>query len=295
MMAVSKDQITIVVPTLNEEKAIGVVLEELKQHGYDNILVVDGYSTDNTVEVANHNGVRVVFQHGRGKTGALRTAVEHVDTPYLVVMDGDATYDPSGIERLLAHADRYDQVIGYRAEGRKNIPRFHRLGNWLITKAFNLLMGTGLSDVCSGIWLLRTEKARQLELNSSGFAVEVEVTAQVRDSVTEVPIDYRSRLGKKKLGTWREGLRILTSLVRLARVYNPVLLFSAIASLSIIPACIILGWVGLEVLLWHRWRETWLMLGTMLLLFASQALAVSTMSILLKRMERRIMQSLRKE
>ena len=293
-MTVSRDQVTVVIPVLNEERAIGVVLRELKEHGYGNVLVVDGYSTDKTVEVANDNGVRVVYQHGRGKTGALRTAVERVDTPYLVVIDGDATYDPGGIERLLAHADRYDQVIGYRAEGRKNIPWLHRLGNWLITKAFNLLMGTGLSDVCSGIWLLRTEKARQLELNSSGFGLEVEVAAQVRDSVTEVPIGYRSRVGKRKLGTWREGLRILTSLVRLARAYNPVLLFSAVASLSIIPACIILGWVGLEVLLWHRWRETWLMLGTMLLLFATQAVAVSTISILLRRMERRIMESLRK-
>jgi dolichol-phosphate mannosyltransferase len=294
-VTVSKDQVTIVIPTLNEERAIGVVLDELKQHGYKNVLVVDGYSKDNTVKIANLNGARVLYQHSRGKTGALRTAVEHVDTPYLVVMDGDATYDPSGIERLLAHADHYDEVIGYRAEGRDHIPWLHRLGNWVITKAFNLLMGTDLSDVCSGMWLLRTERARQLELNSSGFGLEVEVAAQVRDSATEVPVGYRPRVGKKKLGTWREGLRILASLVRLARAYNPVLLFSAIASLSIIPACIILGWVALEVLLWHRWRETWLMLGTMLLLFASQAVAVSTVSILLKRMESRIMQSLRKE
>jgi len=292
-VTLSKDQVTVVIPTLNEEEAIGLVLEELKQHGYDNIVVVDGYSTDKTVEVANHNGVRVVYQHGRGKTGALRTAVEHVYTPYLVVMDGDATYDPSGIERLLHHADRYDEIIGYRANGRGHIPRLHRLGNWVITRAFNLFMGNSLSDVCSGMWLLRTERARQLELNSSGFGLEVEVAAQVRDSVTEVPIGYRSRVGKKKLGTWREGLRILASVVRLARAYNPVLLFSAIASLSIIPACIILGWVGLEILLWHRWRETWLMLGTMLFLFASQALAVSTVSILLRRMERRILERLR--
>ena len=148
-MAVSKDQVTVVVPTLNEEEAIGAVLDELKQHGYDNVLVVDGYSTDNTVEVANHNGVRVVFQHGRGKTGALRTAVDYVDTPYLVMMDGDCSYDPRGIERLLAHGDRYDQVIGYRARGRNHVLRLHRLGNWVITRAFNLLMGTGLSYMCS--------------------------------------------------------------------------------------------------------------------------------------------------
>jgi len=294
-LTVARNQVTVVIPTLNEEKAIGVVLEELKRYGYDNILVVDGYSTDDTVEVVDHNGVRVVFQHGRGKTGAFRTAVEYVDTPYLVVMDGDATYDPRGIERLLAHADHYDHVIGRRAREKNQMSRLHRLGNWVITKAFNLLMGTGLSDVCSGMWLLKTESARQLDLNSSGFALEVEVATQmaIRGSLTEVPIGYRSRVGRRKLGTWREGLRILVSVVNLARIYNPALLFSAVASLSMIPACVILGWVALEVLFWGVWHSGYALTGMMLLSLASQALTVATISILLKRMEKRITQKMK--
>jgi len=293
-LTVSKDQFTVIIPTLNEEEAIGFVLEELKQYGYNNILVIDGYSTDKTVQIARNNGVRVEFQHGRGKTGVLKTAIEHVETPYILMMDGDATYDPACIERLLAYADRYDQVIGYRVEGRSNIPRLHRLGNWVITKVFNILMDTRLSDVCSGMWIIKMETARQLELDSSGFALEVEVISQTRENITEVPIKYRSRIGKKKLGTWRDGVKIVMSIVSLARINNPVFFFSALASLSIIPALIILGWVAIEVLLAGVWHDILALLGLVLLLFASQAFTVSTMSILLKKMERRFLRSLTK-
>ncbi|MEM3055427.1 MAG: glycosyltransferase family 2 protein, partial [Candidatus Bathyarchaeia archaeon] len=153
-MAVEKDEVTIVLPTLNEEKAVRKVINELKKAGYNNILIVDGYSTDKTARIAESNGARVVLQHSRGKSGALETAVENVDTPFMLVMDCDCTYDPKDIEKLLAHAKIYDQVIGARINGRENIPRFNRLGNWLITAAFNTIMGTKLSDVCSGMYLI---------------------------------------------------------------------------------------------------------------------------------------------
>ncbi|MCX8169448.1 MAG: glycosyltransferase, partial [Candidatus Methanomethylicia archaeon] len=88
---ISKDDVTIVIPTLNEEKAIGIVLDELLNLGYRNIIVVDGYSKDNTVKIAFEKGVKVIYQHGHGKTGAIQTALEHVNTSYMLVMDGDYT------------------------------------------------------------------------------------------------------------------------------------------------------------------------------------------------------------
>jgi len=99
-MPLSKGDVTVVIPTLNEEEAIGQVIEELKQMGYHNILVVDGYSTDGTAKVAESNGCCVVFQHSKGKCGAIETAIENVKTPYMLVMDGDCTYDPKDIEFL---------------------------------------------------------------------------------------------------------------------------------------------------------------------------------------------------
>lgn len=294
-MPVSKDHITVVIPTKNEGEAVGLVLEELKQHGYDNILVVDGYSVDNTVDVANCNGGQVIFQHGRGKTGALRTAVEHVDTPYMLVMDGDHSYSAEDIGRFLDHAENYDQIIGSRIEGRESIPRLHRFGNWVITKVFNLLMGTNLSDVCSGMYLLRTEKGRGLELNSAGFDVEAEIAAQMATGgkLTEVPISYRMRVGESKLSTWRTGLGLLCSVVGLATRFNPVLLFSSVAVAALIPAALAVGW-ALYLNFFHgRWEFNWLLFGSILFLLGAQGLTVATISILLKRMEHRIGQRMK--
>ena len=293
--AVGKDEVTVVIPTFNEEQAIGMVLDEVSAAGYENVLVVDGYSVDGTVKLAESRGIPVVQQNGPDKTGAIRTAVDLVKTPYMLVMDGDYTYCAKDIERFLNHGGRYAQIVGVRNRACMNW--VHRAGNWMITHTFNLLLGAGLSDVCSGMYLLRTDVARELELQSKGFRTEVEVVAQtvLEGSVTEVPVGYRPRVGKRKLSTWRSGFEIIAAILGLARRYNPVLLFSAIAALSIIPASFVLGWVGLKLLLFGVFHNWWAMLGLFLLLLAFQALAVSTVSILLKRSERRIMQALRKE
>lgn len=289
-LPVGKDDVTVVLPTLNEEEAIGQVIQELKQAGYRNILIVDGYSTDGTAKVAESNGCYVVFQHSSGKCGAVETAIENVKTPFMLVMDGDCTYDPKDIENFLAHAEKYDQVIGVRINGRRNIPHFNRLGNWLITKTFNVLMGTKLSDVCSGMYLINTEVARGLELNTRGFDVEVEIAAQTATSgrVTEVPIDYRERVGRQKL-SWKHGFQILRTVFGLARRYNPALLFSGLVALAAIPALFILGWVAFQVVFYGVWHSGYALTGLFLLVLASQGLTVATISLMLRRMEKRIM------
>jgi hypothetical protein len=155
----AKDQVTVVIPTLNEAGGISKVIEEVKAEGYGNVLVVEGYSEDGTVEKVHENGVKVVYQHGLGKAGAVRTAIERVKTPYMLFMDGDCTYDAKDIWRLLNHAAHYSHVIGVR--DKRHIPLLHRLGNWVISQTFSMLFGVRVSDVCSGMYLLDTEEARK--------------------------------------------------------------------------------------------------------------------------------------
>jgi len=119
------------VPVLNEEGAIGMVLDELFRNGYRHILVVDGYSKEKTVQIAESKGVNVAKQHGMGKTGAIKTAIDLVPTPYMLVMDGDYTYAAADIEKFLDHAHNYDQIVGVRS--RENINRLHRIGNAIIS------------------------------------------------------------------------------------------------------------------------------------------------------------------
>lgn len=295
-LPVSKDEVTVVIPVLNEEKSLGRVLDEVVQEGYRNILVVDGYSSDSTVDVAKARGVRVVRQHGVGKAGAIRTALEHVRTPYMLVMDGDYTYDPKDIKRMLLHASNYDEVIGVRNP--KNINWIHRIGNRVINAVFNLLLGSRLNDVCSGMYLVRTDALRGRELKSSGFSIEVEIAAHMCSTgrVTEVPISYRRRIGKRKLRTLRDGLSILRTIFWLARIYNPVFLFATLASALAIPGAVLILWQ--LYLRYIHGSEAWsigvVWLGLLLLIIGLQGFAIATIALLLKRMERRIIEQVKR-
>jgi dolichol-phosphate mannosyltransferase len=296
-IVISPDDITIVIPVLNEAEAIGKVLDELRQEGYSRILVVDGYSSDATAEIAKAKGVRVVYQHGLGKAGAIKTALEYVDTPYMLVMDGDHTYDPKDIRRMLLHAAKYDEIIGVRSSS-ENISRLHRIGNKIINFTFNLLLGANLSDVCSGMYLLRTEALKGFELRSRGFSVEVEIAAHMCSSgrVTEVPISYRRRMGRRKLKTLKDGFSIISTVFWLARAYNPVFLLATLASLMAVPGVVLTLW---QLYLRYVYgAEAWSMgvawLGLFFLVVGMQGFTVATMALLLKRMEKRIVQSLEK-
>jgi len=147
------------------------------------------------------------------------------------------------------------------------------------------------------MYLLKTDVARELEFKSKGFRTEVEVIAQtvLHGKVTEVPVGYRSRVGKRKLSTWRHGLEILSSVFGLARSYNTIFFFSLLAALATVPGALAVGWALYSKLFLNRWEFNWLLFGSILFLFGALGWAVATISILLKRMERRIMQSLKKE
>lgn len=293
---VSKDMVTVVIPTLNEEEGIGLVIDGLLAEGYRNILVVDGYSSDRTVEVAKSRGAEVVYQSGVGKAGAIATAIERVSTPFMLVMDGDCTYDPRDIERLLRFAMGSDEVIGYRTD-RGNIPLLHRIGNRIISLALSVMLGRRIRDPCSGMYLLRTDMARKLELTSSGFDVEVDLAGQVASlgKVSEVPISYRRRVGRNKLSACRDGFKILMAAVRVMWLYNPVFMLSALVALLTIPgAVILLEQLTLRYLYGaEAWSLGWSWLGLVLFVAGLQGLAVAVISLLLKRMERRIIQMLR--
>ncbi len=291
--------ITIVIPTLNEEKGIEDTIKELHSLGITNILVVDGYSKDNTVEVARRLNARVIYQHGKGKTGALKTAVEHVSTPYMLVMDGDFTYDAMCIDRFVEHMDNYDEIIGARIPVDKDsMTGLHKIGNRVITKIFNFLMNTNISDVCSGMYMLKTNTVKDIDFNTTGFDVEAEIAAQIATigNITEVPINYRPRVGRQKLSTWKHGYRIIKSIFHLARMYNPGALYSFFVGLLLIPAGIILGNSLLELVLTGKMAATshWFFVGVALLLVAIQGMSIGILSLVVKRSNLRMLRLMKR-
>jgi glycosyltransferase involved in cell wall biosynthesis len=289
--------ITVVIPTLNEEGGIIKVIEELHSLNINNILVIDGYSKDKTVETATKLGARAMYQQGKGKTGALRTATDVVETPYMLLMDGDFTYDASCISRLVQHMQSYDEIIGARIPTNKeSMTSLHKFGNKLITKVFNMLLSTNVTDVCSGMYLLRTELMRDIDLSTSGFDVEVEIAAQIASAgrITEVPINYRPRMGRQKLSTWKHGFKIVKSIVNLGRTYNPGVFYSIMGSMITIPASLMLGNSIIEWIKTGNITSPWFFVGISMILVAIQTMAVGVMSIMLRRSELRAARRLAK-
>jgi glycosyltransferase involved in cell wall biosynthesis len=292
----SKDEITVIIPTLDEAPAIDKVLEEIQQKGFTRIIVVDGHSTDGTPEIARSKGVEVVVQDGKGKADAIKSVLQLIDTKYVLVMDGDCTYDPNDVENMIKIAENNDEVIAARTGGKKNIPLLNRLGNRFITGFFNLLFGTGLKDVLSGMYLIKTDIGKDVWFEFKGFSLEAEMAAHVATTsrkITDVNGNYRSRLGKAKLRK-TQGLTILMDIIRLALRYNPTFVILAAGSFFILPAIILLSYVAIDFLFLGVKHFIWAIIGVTIGGVGMISLLLSIMALYIKRMEYRMIEKLNK-
>lgn len=215
-----KGTICIILPTLNEEPTIGKVIDEipraeLERAGYRvELLVVDGASTDRTVEIARSLGVKVLIEPRRGKGRAMRTGFDTVKADYVFMLDADYTYPATYIPEMLELLKKYPVVIGSRLKGKREVGSMSRLntfGNYCLTGLANVLYLTQISDVCTGYWGFRGEVIRNLRLTSDGFQFEAELLVQLRKKgykIGEVPVNYRCREGKAKLSGLKDGVAI---------------------------------------------------------------------------------------
>jgi dolichol-phosphate mannosyltransferase len=294
----------VVIPVLNEVKAIGFVLDEVLSIGIsrDNVVVVDGGSTDGTREAVFSRGVKLVDQFGKGKSGAIKTAATLAGGyDYVVVMDGDYTYPAKYIPILVEKACRegYDLVIGARRKlelGAQSV--LYRFGNKVLSTVFNILFGTKLSDVLSGMYVVRSDVLKEISFESRGFSIESEIVSHAVSQgyrVSEVPIEYRRRLdvSAKKLKIFH-GVHIFLEIVRMAWRYNPTFFIFILGSLMII--------VGLPLGLYVAYHYFFTgikyyvkgLVAIILTLAGFQSLLLAILSLYMKRSELRIMKELRR-
>ena len=210
----------LIIAAMNEAPGIGLTITEMKDTlGEIPVLVVDGRSSDRTVEIAKNLGAEVVCQDGIGKGDALAKALEHVDlnVDYVIVTDADYTYPaeyvPSMI-KVLEENPLVGMVCGNRLKGNVDKKALHyifHIGNRLLAFAHNVLNGVPLQDPLTGLRVVRSEILRGWHVKSKGFDIEVELNHLVerrRFAIREVPILYRARLGEKKLKV-SHGMTIL--------------------------------------------------------------------------------------
>jgi glycosyltransferase involved in cell wall biosynthesis len=242
-------RIGVVIPCYNEQDTIATVVRDFLTALPESIVFVyDNNSADGTIAEATAAGAIVRREPMQGKGNVIRRAFADIDADIYVIVDGDATYDAAACrkmtERLLA--DGLDMVNGMRiATGTDAYRRGHRLGNVVLTGLVQWIFGTGLSDILSGYKVMSRRFVKSMPLLSAGFEVETELAIHalsLRMPIAEMPTTYRERPAgsESKLKTYRDGAKILRTIIWLMKEERPLLFFSlasaVLAAVSVILA-----------------------------------------------------------
>jgi dolichol-phosphate mannosyltransferase len=201
--------------------------QTLERHGFETrVIVIDNNSTDRTAEVARSKGAQVIFERAKGKGNAMRKGFSCIDseTGYVVMLDGDNTYDPGEMLRLLEPlANNFcDVVIGSRLGGKITEKAFkaqNHAANRVYTFLVRCLYQANITDVLSGYLAWRADVVRDMRehLESNGFSIEMEMISKLvklNYSICSVPITYSVREGETKIAPIKDGLHILFTLSR---------------------------------------------------------------------------------
>jgi len=229
--------VAILVPCFNEEAAIGKVVEDFKRHvPGSNVFVYDNASTDRTSEVAAAAGAIVRREPLPGKGNVVRRMFADVEADVYVLVDGDDTYDAASAPLLVRKlvTESLDLVTGARVETSNQAYRHgHRFGNWLLTTLVAYLFGNRFSDMLSGYRVLSRRLVKSFPALSAGFEIETELTVhalQLRVPIAEVETPYKDRPpgSQSKLRTVHDGVRILSTIIRLVKEERPFYFFGVV-------------------------------------------------------------------
>lgn len=245
-------EIAIILPAFNEEQTIGLTIEDFHSALPEaSIWVINNRSTDATAAkahaVLHQLGCKggVLNEPRAGKGNAVRRGFTAVEADLYVLADADCTYPAKDLPKLLAPvlSGNADMVVGDRhAAGQyatENKRAFHGFGNRLVRDLVNRLFGAGLSDIISGYRVFSRRFVKTYPVLVEGFEIETDVTLHALDkrlSIVEIPVDYRDRPegSASKLNTFRDGIRVLRTLVNILRHYRPLAFFGGMALLFLV-------------------------------------------------------------
>lgn len=216
-------RVSVVIPTKNEAANLPHVLPHIPTWVAE-VIVVDGHSTDNTVEVAQQliPNVRIVTQQGRGKGAALRSGFAAATGDIIVMLDADGSTDPGEIPAyvgaLLAGADFAKGSRFLQGGGTSDMELYRKLGNWSFVAIVRVLFGGNYTDLCYGYNAFWKRVLPQLQLNGDGFEIETMMNVRALQTglrIAEVPSFEAERVhGTSNLRTIPDGWRVLTTIMK---------------------------------------------------------------------------------
>jgi glycosyltransferase involved in cell wall biosynthesis len=234
----ARPRVAVLVPCYNEEAAVATVVADFRKAlPAAEIFVYDNNSKDRTVEVARAAGAVVRSERRQGKGHVVRRMFADIDADIYVLVDGDATYDapsaPDMIDRLVN--DHLDMVVGFRVD--QSVAAYrpgHRTGNWMLTSFLANVFGEAFKDILSGYRVFSRRFVKSFPVLSDGFEIETELTVHALElalPVAEIETPYYARPegSVSKLNTWRDGFRILGTILKLYRSEKPLRFFTAIS------------------------------------------------------------------
>lgn len=241
-------RIAVLLPCYNEEVAIGQLVATLKNAlPRVPIYVYDNNSTDRTSEIAKAAGAIVKFEPQKGKGNVVRRMFADIDADIYLMMDGDMTYDVSRANELIAklQEETLDMVVGRRITDDPNAYRAgHRWGNNALTGTLKFIFGQKFEDILSGYRVFSRRFVKSFPTLSKGFEIETEMSIHALElglPVSEVDTDYFARPegSFSKLNTYRDGVRILWTIMNLFRTEKPLIFFSIVSFVLAILSLII--------------------------------------------------------
>ena len=236
----SQLRIAVLLPCYNEEAAIGQTVAAFRAALPDaRIYVYDNNSRDRTGEVAVAAGATVRGERMQGKGNVVRRMFADIEADVYVMADGDATYDAAAAPALVARLvdEQLDMVVGARrSEVEEAYRRGHRFGNRLLTGMLARIFGRTFTDILSGYRVFSRRFVKSFPALSRGFETETEISVHALElamPVAEVVTAYGARPegSHSKLSTYRDGWRILRTILHLFRIERPVLFYGGFAAL----------------------------------------------------------------
>jgi glycosyltransferase involved in cell wall biosynthesis len=232
-MTPSSIGIAVLVPCFNEEAAVATVVADFRKAlPSAEIFVYDNNSTDRTIAVARAAGAQVRSERRQGKGHVVRRMFADI----YVLVDGDATYDAASAPRMIDAllSDRLDMVVGLRVDqAEAAYRRGHRTGNRMLTSFLSSVFGQAFKDILSGYRVFSRRFVKSFPVLSDGFEIETELSVHALElalPVAEIETPYYARAegSFSKLNTWRDGFRILGTILRLYRSEKPLRFFTVI-------------------------------------------------------------------
>lgn len=210
-MAIHEPSTTILLPAYNEEEGLVITLKKLFQvidnENYE-VIVIDDGSTDRTSEVATQFPCRIIkHEINKGKGEAIKTGIKNARSENIICIDADDTYPTDIVPQIAHYLQQYDVVIGSRFYGRRNIPLFNRIGNFIIRILIKYIYKYKPFDPLTGLWGIKKQCAEQI-LPTARFAPDAEMqikAARIKLQMYDIKINYNPRVGDTKLPSIKGG------------------------------------------------------------------------------------------